>query len=153
VIVLGIDPGLSGALAFYGAENGQLYLAVDVPVVDGEINASELARIIRLSRARFAIIEMAQMRPGQGISSTAKFWRAYGTAIGVLGALEIGHHVVAPTRWKKHFRLSADKEEARALAIRTWPGSEAFKRKKDHGRAEAALLAKYAAETLPEARA
>lgn len=45
-------------------------------------------------------------------------------------------------------RLDADKERARALAIRLWPASRHFERKRDHGRAEAALLARFGAETL-----
>ena len=67
---------------------------------------------------------------------------------GVVASLAIPTHMVTPGRWKKHFRLDADKEKARALAIRLWPSSEHFERKKDHGRAEAALIARFGAETI-----
>jgi hypothetical protein len=150
-MILGVDPGISGAVAFL-APDGALVVE-DVPVADAQVEPCELSRLIRRHAPRLAIVEAVAAFPGQGVSSVFKFGRAYGTVLGVLGALQIPYTLVSSTRWKKHFRLSADKEEARALAIRTWPGSEAFKRKKDHGRAEAALLAKYAAETLPEARA
>jgi crossover junction endodeoxyribonuclease RuvC len=70
---------------------------------------------------------------------------SYGIAKGVVGSLHIPTINVAPTKWKKHFGLTADKEQARALAISTWPFSEHFRRKKDNGRAEAALLALYGA--------
>jgi crossover junction endodeoxyribonuclease RuvC len=70
-------------------------------------------------------------------------------AIGVIGAAAIPLHLVTPAKWKGHLRLSSDKEQARALALRLFPAcSEHFKRKKDHGRAEAALIARYGAETL-----
>jgi len=72
---------------------------------------------------------------------------AYGVAKGVIGAAGIRRVDVSPGKWKRHFGLSADKEAARALAISQWPKSEHFRRKKDHGRAEAALLALYGAQT------
>ena len=147
MIILGIDPGISGAIAFYGTNIPGSIDALDVPTVNGEIDAVYLGRMITAGRPSVAIIELVSAMPKQGVSSTFKFGRAFGTVLGVLGALQVPYHMVSPTRWKKHFRLSADKEQARALAIRTWPSSEAFRRKKDHGRAEAALLAKYYAET------
>jgi len=49
---------------------------------------------------------------------------------------------------KTHFGLDADKEKSRALAIRLWPGCGYFSRVKDHGRSEAALIARYGAETI-----
>ena len=52
---------------------------------------------------------------------------------------------VSPGKWKKHFGLTSDKEKSRALAIATWPQSDHFRRKKDDGRAEAALTALYGA--------
>jgi crossover junction endodeoxyribonuclease RuvC len=57
-------------------------------------------------------------------------------------------HLVTPAKWKRYFGLDADKEKSRALALRLWPSrSDLFTRKRDHGRAEAALLARYFAET------
>jgi crossover junction endodeoxyribonuclease RuvC len=53
---------------------------------------------------------------------------------------------VTPGKWKRFYGLSAEKEKSRELAIQTWPASDAFRRKKDHGRAEAALLALYGAK-------
>ena len=53
---------------------------------------------------------------------------------------------MAASKWKRHYGLNSEKERARALALRLWPTSEHFGRKKDHGRAEAALLARYGAE-------
>lgn len=146
--ILGIDPGLSGAIAFYFPNHPDMIGAEDVPVVGKEIDAPALARRIEQMGPTIAIIEQVGAMPKQGVSSTFRFGMAYGTIRGVVQAIGVPTHLVVPTRWKKHFRLSADKEEARALAIRLWPSSRHFERKKDHGRAEAALIARYGAETL-----
>jgi len=85
---------------------------------------------------------------GQGVVSVFRFGAAYGAAIGVISALAIPLHLVSPARWKRHYGLDADKERSRARAIQFWPASRHFTRKKDHGRAEAALLARYGAEVV-----
>lgn len=146
--ILGIDPGASGAFAFYFPSCPHLISADDVPLAADEIDAATLARKIEQMRPTMAIIEQVGAMPKQGVSSTFKFGTAYGTVRGVVQALGVPMHLVTPGRWKKHFRLDADKEKARALAIRLWPASRHFERKKDHGRAEAALLARFGAETL-----
>lgn len=143
--ILGVDPGLSGAVAFYFPSRPDLIGAEDMPVVDGSIDVAHLARRIGQMATSLAIVERVGSMPGQGLSSTFRFGVAYGAVLGVLGALAIPVHLVAPGKWKRHFALPADKEAARGLAIRTWPASPHFSRKKDHGRAEASLLAKYGA--------
>jgi len=145
---LGVDPGVSGALAFYYTEAPSRVAAEDMPVADGDVDAVTLAKRIAIMSPDIAIVEHVHAMPGQGVSSTFKFGRAFGTAIGVLGALKVPTVFVAPARWKKHFRLSSDKERSRELAIRLFPAcAESFARKRDHGRAEAALLARWGAET------
>lgn len=149
--ILGIDPGLSGAIAFYFPSRPGMIGAEDMPIVAGEVNAAEMGRRIAQMRPDIAIVEKVGSMPGQGVASTFRFGTAYGVVLGVLGALAVPVHLVSPGKWKRHFGLSADKEESRARAIRQWPGSPHFARKKDHGRAEAALLAKYGAEVLAAA--
>jgi crossover junction endodeoxyribonuclease RuvC len=142
--VLGIDPGLSGALAFFFPNAPDRVAAEDMPVVAGNVDCATLAARIRQMAPDLAIVERVASMPGQGVSSTFKFGTAYGALLGVLGALEIRTVLVAPATWKKHFRLDSDKEKSRALALRTFAKSpEHFARKKDHGRGEAALLALY----------
>lgn len=152
--ILGVDPGLSGAIALYWPAEPRIIIAEDVPVVGKDIDAPALARRLEQARPDFAMIELVHAMPKQGLSSTFKFGDAFGMVKGVIAGAYIPLHLVTPGKWKKHFRLSADKEEARALAIRLWPSSPCFQRKMDHGRAEAALIARYAAETMyPDARA
>jgi crossover junction endodeoxyribonuclease RuvC len=83
-------------------------------------------------------------RPGQGVASTFKFGASYGCAYGVLCALNAPVRHVTPATWKRAFGLNADKERSRRMAIELWPNmSGYFARKKDDGRAEAALIARW----------
>ena len=145
--VMGCDPGASGAVAFYYTNDIHLIAAYDVPIIGKEINATALAEIISHHNPDLAVVESVHAMPKQGVSSSFNFGVAYGVAKGVIGAAGIRRIDVSPAKWKRHFGLSADKEAARALAISQWPKSEHFRRKKDHGRAEAALLALYGAQT------
>src|SRR5262249_55246463 len=134
--ILGIDPGISGALAFFFPEYPERVAVEDMPVVAGEVDAVTLAKRITVMGPDVAVLERVNAMPGQGVSSTFKFGRSYGVIIGVIGAAAIPLHLVTPAKWKTHLRLSADKEMARALALRLFPACGAqFQRKKDHGRA------------------
>ena len=144
--ILGIDPGITGGIA-------ALYLdgrieAFDIPTADGSVDVDALVRRIREHVPRLAIIERASAMPKQGVASTFKFGTAYGALLAVTALCEIPTHLVSPRKWKTHFALDSDKEKSRALAIRLWPGCGFFSRVKDHGRAEAALLARYGAEVV-----
>jgi crossover junction endodeoxyribonuclease RuvC len=148
-IIMGVDPGISGAVAFFFPMVPSRIAVDDVPVAGGEINTAELARLIRIHRPTMAVLEKAQAMVGNGSVSMFNYGRSYGDVRGVIGALEIPIHFVTPATWKRHFGLSADKEECRLRAIRMFPTvAESFKRKKDHGRAEAALIALYGAQVL-----
>jgi hypothetical protein len=144
--ILGIDPDITGGIA-YLYPSGRI-VAEDIPVVGGEVDVDTLARRIEEMGPCLAIIERAGAMPKQGVSSTFKFGVAYGSLRTVVAVCNISYHLVTPGKWKNHFGLDADKERSRALAIRLWPGCGYFSRKKDHGRAEAALLARYGAEVV-----
>lgn len=143
--VVGIDPGLSGAIAWV-EWGGPMYRTADMPVMDGRVNATALADLLTSEETppMFAVVEQVSSMPGQGVASTFKFGTAYGAALGVLGALEIPIVHVRPNRWKKDFGIGSDKEKGRALAIDRWPNmASELARKKDHGRAEAGLIAQW----------
>lgn len=140
--LLAVDPGLTGALALY---DGDLLAVHDMPVVKGGVDAASLAALIGDLRPTAAIVELVGAMPKQGVASTFKFGHGVGIVHGVIAALGLPMHLVTPAKWKRFLSLDADKEKARALALRMWPGkSDLFRRVKDHGRAEAALLARYA---------
>lgn len=147
--ILGVDPGVSGAIAFYWPEAPHRVIAEDFPTAYGHIDSGHLADRIRQMAPDFAVFESVGAMPGQGVSSTFKFGRACGVIDGILGALNIPRRAVSPTVWKKHWRLTKDKEKSRALALELFPTCAVhFARKRDHNRAEAALIARYGAEVI-----
>jgi hypothetical protein len=146
--VMGIDPGLSGAIAWYFPDDPHLITAEDMPVVDKNIDPAALARRVKQMNPDVAIIELVGAMPKQGLSSTFKFGCGYGMVQGVVAACGVPVALVTPAKWKRHYGLSSDKEQSRAAAIKLWPQLDRFERKKDADRAEAALLAKYGAEVI-----
>ena len=144
ICICAIDPGLTGAVAFYFPEQDAISV-YDMPVVDKDVDAASLADMLRRLKPDFAIVEKVSSRPGEGVSSAFKFGSGWGIVRGVIAALGVPMRLVTPQRWKKSMGLDADKEKSRAMALRKWPSrSELFARKKDHGSAEAALLGLYA---------
>lgn len=147
--ILGIDPGVTGAVAFYFPEVPGRIAVNDVPVAGGEISAPHLASLIRRYSPSMAVIEKVAAMPKQGVVSVFNFGRSYGDVRGVVGALNIPLHFVTPQKWKKHFGLTSDKDLSRKLAIRMFPNvADHFALKKHDGRAEAALIALYGSEVL-----
>lgn len=147
--ILGVDPGVSGAVAFYFTNVADRIAVEDVPAAGGEISVPHLASMIRRFAPSLAVMEKVHSMPKQGVSSTFKFGAAFGDVRGVVGALNIPLHLVTPQAWKRHFGLTADKDQSRKLAIRLFPSvAEHFALKKHDGRAEAALIALFGAETI-----
>jgi len=147
-LVLGVDPGLTGAIAC--VHNETLLWVEDMPVIAGEISIPLLHGIATSDTPPDTVgIEHVHSMPKQGVASTFKFGKAYGIALGVFST----HNRVTdiqPTAWKKTFHLTGkDKDAARLHAIKLWPAqAELFKRKKDGGRADAALIALHTARTV-----
>lgn len=144
--ILAIDPGKSGALAFLNGV-AEVIAVYDMPVIGSgkgaEVSGAQLADLIRLHRPRHAIIEQVGAMPGQGVSSMFRFGESYGVAKGVVAGCGVSFSLVTPAKWMREMSLSGkDKETHRQEAIRLFPSNcDILKRKKDHGRAEAILLA------------
>lgn len=108
------------------------------------VNAVVWSNIVRETQPDIAIIEQVGPMPKQGASSGFRFGMGVGILRGVVAAHLVPIEQVHSTRWKKFFRLGADKEASRALATRLYPSAAPLlSRKKDHGRAEALLLAHW----------
>jgi crossover junction endodeoxyribonuclease RuvC len=147
-IYIGIDPGATGAIAFINPYDNALVKVFDFE--DGEA-LSHLQWVAETSPSLIkAVLEKVSSMPGQGVSSTFKFGTNFGTWIGRLEALMIPFDFVTPQKWRKVIFDSAAKSvDLKAMsvsrALRIFPHmAEFLKRKKDHGRAEALLLAEYA---------
>jgi crossover junction endodeoxyribonuclease RuvC len=139
--VVGIDPGLKGALAFLDYD-GDIKELEDMPVIGNEVNAHMISRLIQgYGPVDAAVVERAQSMPKQGISGAFNYGTGYGKILGVLATLDIPLVLLSPSDWKKKFNLGKDKNLARQRASERWPEwSGHFAKVKDDGRAEAALM-------------
>lgn len=150
-LTIGIDPGLSGALAVLA--DGEALEVHDMPtrkVGDwNEVDAARLTAMLRGIRGGHvgayvsACIEKVGARPGDGGTSAFRFGETYGRICGVLESLGIGYDRVVPHSWKRHYALTGcDKDASRQLALKRFPRmADRLARKKDDGRAEALLIA------------
>lgn len=147
-MIVGIDPGISGALAWL-SDDGHLIFTMDMPTIEvrgkkkvsPQILTSELAG----RRPLLAVIEEVSAMPGQGVTSMWNFGYSAGILAGVCAGLGIPTVLYRPAIWKRAAGVPADKGAARQMAQRLWPGARDFDRVKDDGRAEAALLARWVA--------
>lgn len=147
--VLGVDPGLTGALAVVkaGEGAGALVSWSDMPTTNKgkELDVEALHYLVVAARdrgARVMVIERQQAAPGQGVGSTFKLGMQYGLILGLARAAGMRIVEVAPALWKSGMRLGSDKAQSRQAAMKAWPNdAKLFARVKDHGRAEAALIA------------
>jgi crossover junction endodeoxyribonuclease RuvC len=155
-MIVGIDPGLLGALFFINPEgtNGE---AVDMPVHlltrggkgKRELDIHALLHILEGRRIRHAFIELAGPMPRQGTSSTFSFGKTYGVILGLCAACRIPTTLVPPVRWKRGLQVPAAKAGARARASQLMPeASHQWPLVKHDGRAESALIALYGVRQL-----
>lgn len=149
---LGIDPGQNGGVAFFNFETRVLDSVHPMPLnPDKSVDVYALALLIETKAVlvRLAVIEKVSSMPGQGVASTFKFGFHYGIVFGVVAAHRIPIVDVVPSVWKSKLNLSHDKKKSLAMASNHFPEHEKeFRRNKDDGKAEAALLAEYGAKLL-----
>ena len=150
--VIGIDPGISGAIAIF--EDGKLDTIIDMPTLKiasgktmkSHISAIGLVRILETStlvhNSVHIVIEKVGAMPGQGVTSMFNFGRSAGIIEGVVAALQRPYTYVTPATWTKAVGRAAGKDASRMRAMELFPSkAELFKRAKDDGRADAALIA------------
>jgi hypothetical protein len=148
-LTIGIDPGLSGAVAILDSA-GCIETVRDLPIIrDAKlawVDGSELQSIIMAAlhgRTGSAVVERVSSMPAQGIASAFQFGVGFGSILGVLQALHIRIELVTPAVWKRSYGLSKDKHASLHKARLLFPTAELHLAKHD-GRAEALLLAHYA---------
>lgn len=155
MVVLGVDPGFTGALALYNPDQQTLIIG-DMPTtqrrmssnkIRTELNISALLHWLDLhlpSANVVAWVEDPHALPKQGITSAFRFGQVCGAIQTALLAYHIPLHLVPPATWKKAMGLSADKVGCQHKASQLLPAhAHLWPLKKHDGRAEAALLAWY----------
>ena len=155
MLIIGIDPGISGAICFF--ENGEIKDIIDMPVMaEGkknkrQINGSQLyneiiERIKNVSKKDiFVVVEQVSAMPGQGVTSMFNFGQSFGVIKGICSAMQLPIYFVRPAKWKKYFNLlKTEKDASRSKVIEIFPYISAqLSRKKDSNKADAILLASY----------
>jgi crossover junction endodeoxyribonuclease RuvC len=152
-VILGIDPGLRGALALLDLDKGTLEVE-DVPTIEAGTGSKRVLDEYKLAwwvdnKAKSiseALIERVSAMPGQGVVSMFSFGTTYGLLRGIVAANFIPTRLVTPNAWKSSLSVPAAKDGARARASQLFPRyAPLWARAKDDGRAEAAMIAYYGA--------
>ena len=146
--VWGIDVGLNGAIALFDMIEGHLEVH-DMPVMEinkkRQVNPQLLTNILEQHDAP-VFIEQVGARPGQGVSSMFNFGKSFGICLGVSAGLKLQTTTVSPVAWQRACKVEKGKDGNRLRATQTFPNySNLFARKKDDGRADAALIAYWGA--------
>ena len=157
MIIIGIDPGLSGAIAIL--EDNKVLGIFDMPVMaEGkknkrQLNSSQLVNIITdntdNTKEIAVIVEQVNAMPGQGVTSMFNFGQTFGAIKGVCAALKLPIFFVRPSKWKKHFELiNSSKDSSRTKVIEMYPSlSNQLSKKKDVNKSDAILIARFYCET------
>lgn len=150
-LVVGIDPGYSGAMVFLYPDGSVKVFDVPTQKIGGKTHPSygEWARTWAAALAEACpdriVIEKVSSMPGQGVSSTFKFGASWGFVKALAHSCGAEVYDPSPASWKAKMGLNgADKNASREKAANMVPAiAPHLTRVKDDGRAEAALLAVY----------
>ena len=159
MLIIGIDPGLSGSLCFF--EDGKIIDVIEMPVMaEGkknkrQVNGSQIYNEI-LKRTKNiekksikVVIEQVSAMPGQGVTSMFNFGQSFGVLKGICSAMQLPLYFVRPAKWKKYFNLiNSEKDASRTKAIEVFPYiSQQLSKKKDSNKADAILISSFYYET------
>ena len=163
MLIIGIDPGISGAICFF--EEGQIKEIIDMPTMaDGKKNKRQIngpqtyneiySRITKVSKSDITVvIEQVSAMPGQGVTSMFNFGQSFGVLKGICSGMQLSMQFVRPAKWKKYFGLiKAEKDASRTKVIEIFPYiSSNLSRKKDSNKADAILIASFFYNTYKKA--
>ena len=155
--VIGIDPGLSGAIAIL--KDNKVLNLFEMPVMaEGkknkrQLNSAQLAKLIKnnieIDEEVSVVVEQVNAMPGQGVTSMFNFGQTFGAIKGICATLDLPIYFVRPSKWKKHFELiNSSKDASRTKAIEMYPSlSNNLAKKKDVNKSDAILIARFYSET------
>ena len=159
MLIIGIDPGISGSICFL--EDGIIKDVLEMPTMtEGkknkkQVNGSQIYNEISFRIKTYekknikVIIEQVSAMPGQGVTSMFNFGQSFGILKGICSAMQLPIYFVRPAKWKKYFNLiNSEKDASRTRAIEIFPYfSSNLSKKKDSNKADAILIASYFHET------
>ena len=160
MLIIGIDPGISGSICFF--EDGKILDVLEMPTMtDGKKNKKQVngaqiyneistkIRGIEKQNLR-VVIEQVSAMPGQGVTSMFNFGQSFGILKGICSAMQLPMYFIRPAKWKKYFNLiNSEKDASRTKAIEIFPYYSSYlSKKKDSNKADAILIANYYYETF-----
>ena len=159
MLIIGIDPGISGSICFF--QDRKIVDVIEMPTMtEGkknkkQVNSSQVfneisEKIKKLDKNEIkVVIEQVSAMPGQGVTSMFNFGQSFGILKGVCSAMQLPMYFVRPVKWKKYFNLiNSEKDASRTRAIEVFPYfSNQLSRKKDSNKAAAILIASFYYET------
>ena len=132
MLIIGIDPGISGAMCFF--QNGEITDVIDMPsMADGKKNKRQInsqqvfneisERIINIPKKEIiVVIEQVSAMPGQGVTSMFNFGQSFGVLKGICSAMQLSMYFVRPAKWKKYYGLiKTEKDASRTKVIEIFP--------------------------------
>jgi len=142
-LIVGIDPGVTGALAWFD-DTGELIEVHDMPTVKvgtkTRVSAALLAAMFPV-QPKLVIVERVHSMPGNGSASSFTFGYSAGLIEGICAARQFSVRFVEPATWKRVLGLTNDKGASRMMAQRLWPfHAKRFALVKHADRAEACLI-------------
>ncbi len=155
--IIGIDPGLSGAIAVL--DNNKVLKIYDMPVMaEGKKNKKQLnsAQLVNIIKENIenreeinVVVEQVNAMPGQGVTSMFNFGQTFGAIKGVCAALNLPIFFIRPSKWKKYFELiNSSKDSSRTKAIEMYPSiADQLSKKKDVNKSDAILIARFFSDT------
>ena len=163
MLIIGIDPGISGAICFF--QNGEISDVIDMPsMADGKKNKRQInsqqvfnevsERIINIPKKEIiVVIEQVSAMPGQGVTSMFNFGQSFGVLKGICSAMQLSMYFVRPAKWKKYYGLiKTEKDASRTKVIEIFPYiSSKLSKKKDSNKADAILIANFFNNTYQKA--
>ena len=155
MMIIGIDPGISGSICFF--LDGIIKDVIEMPTMtDGkknkrQVNGAQIfneisERINEIDKKNIkVVIEQVSAMPGQGVTSMFNFGQSFGVLKGIFSAMQIPMDFVSPVKWKRHYNLiNTQKDSSRTKAIEFFPYiSSKLSRKKDANKADAILIASF----------
>jgi crossover junction endodeoxyribonuclease RuvC len=152
MIIIGIDPGLSGAIVSIDTVNPLENIVHDIPtftvtVKDGQrrkIDIHKLQQILKNEKADHVYLENVHAMPKQGVASMFSMGVNLGVIEASIVAAGLPYTTVPAMVWKKVMQCPKDKDAARRRASQLLPAmAHNWDLKKHDGRAEAAIIALY----------
>ena len=148
--IVGCDPGLSGAVCVLD-DNELMAFRMPIFTYEGaqgkskrKIDTIALKNILQDEKKNnpHVYIERVHAMPGQGVSSMFSMGFGCGIIEAAVMCCGLPLTYVTPQKWKKDLQVPADKDGARLRASQLMPQyAHNWSLKKDHGIAEAALIA------------